>query len=141
MGRGDGDDLVSLLRTIEATNEIVGVLGNHVSSSGTVTGAKSHTLLTQDSVQSLILRMSFDAPNALASRIAMAIDEDGMTQNKRNEEIHIEGVTSMDQDTLQNQGSSEDLDAISHVTGSKGVAKSTAEHDVADDDTWVMRKK
>ena len=141
MGRGNGDDMMSLLRTIEATKEIASLLDKYVSSPDpeSISGDGSSSQL--HSLKDLSGRLSLEGPNKLANNIAAAIDEDGLMQTHRNEESNSAGVVSIAQDVLQNEGSAEDQEALSQVVRSKISSKTSSEQDSDEQDTWVMRRR
>ena len=134
MGRGDADDLLALLRTIEATTQLASVLIRE-----SAVELTWHDNLPTDALNILGARLSLDKPNALASSIAAAIDEDALVQSHRAEESSAEVVT-LAEDVLQNEGSVEDLDAFSAVVPPKATLKASADTDSEETDTWIMRK-
>ncbi len=141
MGRGDGDDMMSLLRTIEATNGIASLLEKQVSSSKSSASDGGQDSLPRHSLQDLSRRLSIEGPNQLASQIAAAIDEEGLMQSHRNEESDSAGIVSMAQDVLQSEGSVDDQAALSRVVRSKVTNKTPSEQDAEEQDTWVMRRR
>lgn len=142
MGRGDGDDMMSLLRTIEATNGIASLLEKHVSSSAeSSSSGEDKDSVPSRSLQDLSHRLSIEGPIELASRIAAAIDEEGLMQSHRNEENNSASMISMAQDVLQSEGSVEDQDALSRVVRSKITSKTPSEQDSDEQDTWIMRRR
>ena len=140
MGRGDGDDMLSLLRTIEATNGIASLLEKHVSSAGPRSSVENKDSLQRHSLHDISRRLSLEGPSELAGRIVAAIDEEGLMQSHRNEESNSASMVSMAQDVLQSEGSAEDQGALSRVVRSKVAAKTLSEQDADEQDTWIMRR-
>ena len=139
LGRGDADDLLALLRTIEATTELAASLEHRqVAESehhnGIMPGRRFHAL------RLLVGRLSLDKPTALATSIAAAIDEEGLSQSHRVEEVESADIVTLAQNVLQNEGSAEDIDALSGVVRSKVNQKAPSDGDSEDIDTWIMRK-
>lgn len=142
LGRGDPDDLISLLRTIEATNEIANALGKGTCSSEFVLKAEIETNPENlEPFQNLSRRLSVDGPKALASRIAAAIDEDGLIQSHRLEESNSADMVSLAQDILLEEGSLDDKKAMSTILRNKPVGKKTLEQHTEEQETWIMRKR
>ena len=141
MGRGDGDDMMSLLRTIEATNGIASLLEKHVSSSESNSSGGDKDHLPRHSLRALSSRLSIEGPSELASNIAAAIDEEGLMQSHRDEESNSASMVSMAQDVLQSEGSPEDQDALSRVIRSKVARKTPSEQESEEQDTWIMRRR
>lgn len=140
MGRGDADDLVSLLRTIEATNGIANTLKKHNSPSGVDSASIDTGQNARHSLQRLSDRLSLDGPNALAALITASIDEDGLMESHRIEENETADIVSMAQDVLQTEGSAEDQAAMSKLSRSKTKQKAPIEPDAEEPDTWILRK-
>jgi DNA mismatch repair ATPase MutS len=141
MGRGDGDDMMSLLRTIEATNGIASLLEKQVSSPEPSSSGEGQDSLPRHSLQALSRRLAIEGPNQLASQIAAAIDEEGLIQSHRNEQSDTASIVSMAQDVLQSEGSAEDQVAMSRVVRSKDTSRTPSEQDADEQDTWIMRRR
>ena len=140
MGRGDPDDLLSLFRTIEATNSIAGLLKRGNQPSQLVREIGDDRTSWHDSLQALSGRLRLDEPMQLASRIAGAIDEDGLIQSHRLEETGAASLVSIAQEVLQSEGSLEDQNALPGVLRSKAAPKTAADQEPGEVDTWIMRK-
>ena len=142
LGRGDADDLISLLRTIEATSAIASLLETH--SALSEAGSETDTLdrKHQQSLQNLRCRLRLEEPKALAARIADAIDEDGLTESHRIEEIEKSTIISMAKGVLEKEGSSEDQAAMTHLSRSKVKQKpsTSTDQEGEEEDAWVLRK-
>lgn len=134
LGRGDADDLISLLRTIEATNEIANALGKHTCSS-------ELDMEAEIQIHNLNRRLALDGPKVLASRIAAAIDEDGLIQSHRLQEDNSAEMVSLAQDILLEEGSLDDKKAMSAILRSKPIEKRTLEQQTEEQETWIMRKR
>lgn len=140
MGRGDADDLMSLLRTIEATNGIASTLENRLSPSSTQPALDENDRNARRSLQALSSRLSLDGPNALAALINASVDEDGLMESHRIEETENADIVSLAQDVLQNEGSAEDQAAMSKVSKTKVKQKASTEQDPEERDTWILRR-
>lgn len=141
MGRGDAEDLISLLRTIEATKEIARILEEQTSISDTPGNpSASHSVFYQ-SLSKLSHRLSLAGPDALASRIFEAIDEEGLMESYRVNETESAGIISLAQGVLINEGSLDDHEALSGVIQSKIARKKSAEQDSVEQQVWVMRRR
>ena len=140
VGRGDADDLISLLRTIEATIGIASSLESH--STWPEAGSETNSLDQnhQQSLHNLSCRLWLEEPKALAARIADAIDEDGLTESHRVEEIENADIASMAQGVLEKEGSSEDQAALTHLSRSKVRQKPSADQEGEEEDAWVLRR-
>ena len=139
MGRGDADDLIALLRTIEATTELATALTaeNQLLEKASPASEEKLACLALGSLRG---RLSLDRPEALASSIAAAIDEDGLMQSHRVEESDSADMVTLAQDVLKSEGTAEDLDALSGVVRSKAGSKATLDHDTEEAETWIMRR-
>jgi DNA mismatch repair ATPase MutS len=134
LGRGDADDLVSLLRTITLTKTIRDLLQE--AKQGAVMKPIYH-----DGVAVLLRRLSLEAPNALATRISEAIDENGLTESHEQEQIESAAIATMAQDVLSHEGESEDRQAMSQVIRSKQSVKGLRISSDDEGDVWIMRRK
>ncbi|KAL9017966.1 MAG: hypothetical protein Q9185_004711 [Variospora sp. 1 TL-2023] len=135
MGRGDGDDLVSLLRTIEISETIHGILEK--ANSARSTGAMGS--VTDETLRLMSNRFSLEGPRALALHISSAIDEEGLMQSHRKEESESAGYVRAAQAVLQSEGSATDFDDMSQVVRTK-VAQQGSGEEADDEDAWIMRK-
>lgn len=140
LGRGDADDLLSLLRTIEVTSEIAGLLETQFILSEASSEKDSCDRNCRQSLQKLSGRLWLEEPKALAARIANAIDEDGLTESHRIEETKNADMVSMAQGVLDKEGSSEDQAAMTRLSRSKAKQKPSADQEGEEEDTWVLRR-
>ncbi|MCJ1270814.1 DNA mismatch repair ATPase msh1 [Lobaria immixta] len=139
MGRGEADDLISLLRTIEATNELASTLEKHISTLKPDAETVENSKVTALPLQTLSSRLSLDGPNALAHRITAAIDEDGLMQSHRFEENSSAEMVSLAQGILLDEGSVDDKEAMSRIMSTKTASKKSMEQE-SEEETWIMRK-
>ncbi|KAL8974739.1 MAG: hypothetical protein Q9197_001031 [Variospora fuerteventurae] len=135
MGRGDADDLVSLLRTIEISETIHGILEK--ASSARSTGEMGS--ITDETLRLMANRFSLEGPRALALQISSAIDEEGLMQSHRKEESESAGYVRAAQAVLRSEGSATDFDDMSQVVRTK-VAEQGSGEEADDEDAWIMRK-
>ena len=141
LGRGDADDLMSLLRTINATAGLVGVLQEHIHSMDVVVDAgEDRQQGSWQSIRNLISRVSLDGPNALAALITSSIDEESLMESHRIEENANTDIVALAQGILQNEGSMEDQAAMPQIAKSKLKQKATNEQDPEEQDTWILRR-
>lgn len=141
MGRGDPDDLISLLRTIEATNEVARTLKERIPFPGVSKPATDKDIARFQALLNLSRRFSLDEPNLLALRISETIDEEGLTQSRRLEEYESADMVSLARGVLLDEGSINDQGALSRITKSKAISKAPGEQDPEDEETWMMRKR
>ena len=140
LGRGDADDLISLLRTIEATDGIASLLQTHGTLSEADFEIDSLDQKPQQSLQNLRSRLRLEEPKALAARITDAIDEDGLTESHRIDEIEKADMISMAQEVLEKEGSLEDQAAMTHLSRSKVKQKPSADQEGDEEEAWILRK-
>lgn len=141
MGRGDADDLISLLRTIEVTKSIVELLATHKDSTAVNGGTNSKGLSgQQQSLDDLSKRISLDGPNALAIIISNSIDEDGLMESHRAQEADNSGLVGMAQEILHTEGTAEDQLALQRVIRTKAKSKPPSEAEVEESNAWILRK-
>ncbi|KAI4257825.1 MAG: hypothetical protein LQ352_001475 [Teloschistes flavicans] len=136
MGRGDADDLLSLLKTIETTVSIAELL-DKASRSGLLA---SESLVVVDPLNTLSQRFSLAGPRSLASQISSAIDEEGLAQSHQKEENESAKYVAAAQDILQSEGSSVDLDDMSSIARAKVTRVDSNEQETEDEDVWTMRR-
>ena len=135
LGRGDADDLVSLLRTIMATQYIASLLNSCIEQKRS---SDSQVISLSGSLSILSRRLSIEEPAELAARIANAIDEDGLMSSHNDEQIESAVMVSMAQEVLNNEGDAKDLEAMSSIMRSKqgSISKDQA---LVNHDSWIMR--
>ena len=140
LGRDKTDDLISLLRTIEVTVKIASLLETDSRPSMPGYEKTSVDRKRQQSLHNLSCRLSLEEPKALATRIADAIDEDGLTKSHRIEETEVADIVSIAQGVLEREGSSEDKAAMTRVSKSKATQKSSDDQEGEDEDAWRLRR-
>lgn len=141
LGRGDADDLVSLSRTIEVTDQISQSLSQISQTYDLHPEVKSAEVVC---LQSILIRLNLDGPRALASRIKEAIDEEGLFELGRIEDTDAVEMAALAQDVLTEEGSSEDMEVLpkqmrTRVAVRKGASISHREFE--DENTWIMRQR
>lgn len=136
LGRGDPDDLLSLFRTIKATQAIADVLEKTVKAN--VDGTSDSKV--QDSLIAMISRLSLQGPAILASRIAEAVDESGLEESHQSQEIENAAMISLAKGILDDEGSAEDFNAMSQVVRSKFATKRVKDVTLEEQDVWIMRR-
>ena len=139
LGRGDADDLVSLLRTIEATRGIANVMQEYIPSLRSHSKALGDAVGERACLQKMSNRLSLDGPSALAARIAEVIDEEGLLESHRIEESEGADMVLLAQEVLKSEGSSEDVEAMSRVVRAKASNRVSKEQDTEVKDMWIMR--
>ena len=139
MGRGDEDDLVSLLRTIEATDGIAKLLEKYGS---TPRDQQSNIGTQQHPFQALSARLSLDGPKRLAATISATIDEEGLMESHRVEDAGGAELLTMAQEVLQTEGTADDHAAMSRVTRAKSKQKPPEDQEAqeAEGESWILRK-
>ena len=136
LGRGDADDLISLLRTIAATENIADAIRCSIKRNVDAEGVPS----VEGPFSRLLLRLSLSGPNALALRISEAIDEDGLMASHRVERIQSSSIIAMAQGVLNAEGESDDLQAMSQVVRSKLCDSAPKQPASDEDEVWIMRR-
>lgn len=140
LGRGDADDLISLLRTIEATSMIASLLETRFALSEADPKTDFLDRKHRQSLQNLSSRLWLEEPKALAARIAEAIDEDGLSESHRIEDTKNAEILSMAQEVLEKEGSSEDQAVMTRISRSKAKQKLSADQESDEADAWVLRR-
>ena len=134
LGRGDADDLISLLRTILATQSIANVLKNSMGRAP----FKDYKSTISHALKHMIQRLALDGPGLLASRIKNTIDEDGLVTRHREEESASAKTVSMAQRILESEGAADDLEALSPITRSKLASRTSMAENLEAADVWIM---
>lgn len=141
LGRGDADDLVSLSRTIEVTDQISQSLSQISQTYDLHPEVKAAEVVC---LHSILIRLNLDGPRALANRIKEAIDEEGLFELGRIEDTDAVEMAALAQDVLTEEGSSEDMEVLpkqmrTRVAVRKGASISNREFE--DENTWIMRQR
>lgn len=141
LGRGDADDLISLARTIEVTDQISQVLSR---CNQTYDLRPEIEAAEVDCLKSVLVRLNVDGPRALAIRIREAIDEDGLLELGRIEDTDAVEMAALTQDVVTDEGSGEDLELLpKQIRNRVAVRKGTSfnNRELEDEDTWIMRQR
>lgn len=141
LGRGDADDLLSLVRTIEATSAVESLMKPSNQSSHVGQGIGNRTADWCRSLEALRAKLRLEEPLMLASRISGAIDEEGLMQSHRLEESDTAGIVSMAQEVLRNEGSAEDENSLPAVLRSRATSRAPVDQEPDEAETWIMRKR
>ena len=141
LGRGDADDLLSLLKTIDATNGIASSLRKQIETSDTTSHSiGGEQLGLRMSLHNLASRLSLEGPNALATLIGNSIDQEGLMESHNMEGSSSTDVIAMAQEVLQNEGSAEDHAAMSRISKTKIKQRTGTEEESEERETWIMRR-
>ena len=141
LGRGDADDLISLVKTINATDVLANSLKKQMERSDKSPDAsRGNHQGSQQSMKNLTNRLSLGGPNELAALITSSIDENGLIESHRIEESENANIVTIAQEVLQNEGSSEDQAAMSRISKSKTKQKTVPEQEPEEEDTWILRR-
>ena len=135
MGRGDADDLISLLRTIDATNDIAKLIRQQLSSKDS-----DVSFSQQNSLQRLYGRLSTDDPSSLADKIRASIDEEGLQESHMLNDDEGTEITILAQNVLHNEGTADDQVAMSQVIKSKAKQKPPSDVDTEFQAPWILRR-
>ena len=140
MGRGDADDLVSLLKTIDATAEIAQLFQRNLPSFDSHTSDFEPVTPSDQSLYKLQARLSLDGPKALADLIRHSIDEEGLIQTHRMEDSDGADMLSSAQEVAQNDVPAEGPSALSGLLKSKAKKRLPGEVTAEDQDVWILRR-
>lgn len=141
MGRGDADDLVGLLRTIESTNEIASILLQYTTALKATEGISGTDINSSTSLLKLCRRLSLEGPSALALCIVNAIDEEGLSRSNRMEEHENADIVSLAQKVVLDEASADEQAALPKIAKSKAANRPVNEQDADHDEVWIMRKR
>ncbi|CAN8099132.1 unnamed protein product [Discula destructiva] len=148
LGRGDADDLLDLASTIKATEDIVSLLkGAH---SGDDDAAST---TDKECLQTMIHRITLDAPLKLARRIRAAIDEEGIVQQHQLDDDQAGALSALARDIVDAEGSADDATlvpksaAATNSNSKKRAAAAAASRQPVslrdyygeDNEVWVMK--
>ncbi|KAH0565767.1 hypothetical protein GP486_000837 [Trichoglossum hirsutum] len=148
MGRGDPEDLIALLRTIEATQGIFTILEDMLKCDGAASPIGHNVEQSHEShpgkanVAELLCRLSLDGPKELASQILAAIDEEGLMQKQRIEETEAANVVAAARAVVEAEVVEEERTTILKKGAFKKEPKGNSCRDGGTEfeDVWVMRK-
>ena len=136
IGQGDADDLISLRKTIEASETLKRVLERCIMN---LQRDESPDLQSQKSksIQSLTDRISLEEALKLAAAIADAIDEQGLFQLHLNEETRIEDSTKLSLDPLEDETAQQEA-SIAVNRSKRGL--NIMQDQIDGSDPWIMRR-
>ncbi|WEW58443.1 MutS protein 1 [Emydomyces testavorans] len=141
LGRGDADDFLCLSRAITASSQIRSVLLQKVEADKNVKAA-SLTATPCGTLCAMIERLNMDGPQALSKRILHTIDEEALLQKQRIEEEDAAGAAALAHEVIENEGSSEDFEAmpksVKFPKANKPIDLKESEAD--EQNTWIMRR-
>ena len=140
MGKGDADDLIDLLKTIEITSDIASVIKKSIMSADHDGGGGIQSMSQRDSLLGLSERLSLNGPIALADEIRISIDEDNLIESHSLEEDRDADLLTPAQQVLQSEGSAEDHVASPSVTKSKLKLKAPTDTDTDAQEPWILRR-
>ena len=141
MGRGDAEDLISLLRTIEATIEIASILEKHVFVLKSADSSMENKFTSPNSLIELCRRLSLEEPRTLARRISDAIDEAVLIQNHTDEESQDAEDVALAQGVLLNESTVSGQDALSPISGPRSTLIVLIGQESVEEDVWIMRRR
>ena len=141
LGRGDADDLISLARTVEVTDQISQTLSHFSQTYRLDPDAK---VAEVECLKSVLIQLNLEGPLALANRIKEAIDEEGLLELGRIEDTDAVEMAALAQDVLTDEGAPEDLEVLpkqirNRVAARKGT--SISNRDLEEENTWIMRQR
>ena len=148
LGRGDPDDLVSLYKTIQATEAVAVILAEDLARQRQTEAhaadeeASSGVPLSQ-CISTLYSRFNLDEPRALANRITQSIDEDGLSRTHERDEVEAAGAMSLAQEVAAREDTQQGLSSLpKRVTRVKSVASldNVKSRYWEEEDVWVMKK-
>jgi DNA mismatch repair ATPase MutS len=136
LGRGDADDLVGLYKTIAATRGIKSLLQNLQDGLDQVNGEQK----LRTSLAKIANQISLEGVDVLASRIAKAVDEEGLLEHHRSEEAQAAATLEIAREIISTKGDGEDLEALPRTAKGKAASPSIRYPDGLQPDSWRMRK-
>ncbi|KAK0656691.1 muts domain V-domain-containing protein [Cercophora newfieldiana] len=144
LNRGDPDDLLALASTIKATEAIVNLLTDAVSSHPTSASSSDLGKQPQDCFSAMIKRINIDEPLELARLIRDSIDEEGLVQKHETEDSEAGEVMALAQEIVNAQGTGEDTailpkGALAKSEKRKAKPPSIREHYGEDNEVWIMK--
>lgn len=141
LGRGNADDLLALAATIRTTEEVVTLLQRGLLSE--TSEPEKHP------ISRLLTRISLDGPLSLARRIADSIDEDGVSEHQRSEELAAAELAELAEKVVA--AADETTSTTTAATASSkpaptpkkkrppSTATSIREHYADDNEAWIMK--
>lgn len=162
LNRGEPDDLLQLAGTIQATQEIVKLIQEHISSRSTDTPQKEPGELEaeeeeegqeKDCLTLMLDRISLEKPLKVAQSIRNAIDEEGLVQQHELEDSQAGEMMALAQEIVKAEGT--EADALSALpkrgaalptptattATSRKKAPSLRDFYGVDNEVWIMKPR
>ena len=140
LNRGDPDDLLRLANTIKATQDIVDILNKALSSQSSAQASSQE----DDSLSTMLSRISLGQPLELAQSIRDAIDEEGLVQQHQIEDCEQSETVALAQEVVRSDGTEADLavlpkGAVAKSEKRKAKPTSIKEHYSEEREAWIMK--
>ena len=116
LGRGDPDDLLDLAKTIDATDDIVGLL-QHARPIHADAGVDGSRLTCLEAIAG---RLQLERPLAIAKKIRESVDEEGLLHQHEMEENEADAMMSLAEEVVQAEGSMEKDGSVLRRKGRDG---------------------
>ena len=140
MGKGDANDLMKLLRTIEATNEISVLMKNMVMAASSHPEGDRFSVSQKGSLLALSRRLSVDEPNALSNVIRASVDEESLMESHTTEHDSTPDVVAITQEVLHNENLVDGQAALPQISKSKSKEIVSYNTDSDVQDRWILRR-
>ncbi|KAF2261837.1 DNA mismatch repair protein MutS [Lojkania enalia] len=145
VGRGDGDDLIELSKTIMITSDLVDVLRDHISSRSAIAMNPEKAIAEKqrrNCLPTLEKRFELQQVVELAKRIQDAIDEEGLLEQHHLEEDEAAKMVDVAQSVLSREGTEEDMKSMPKRVQPKPhvIAPSFKSAIDGRDDIWIMKR-
>lgn len=143
LNKGQADDLLCLSRAIIASQTISEILKRTSAEHKPMKHAGSDhdpSKFRFQGTQNLRDNLNFVGPAALADRITMAIDEEGLSKRQEIEENEAADVATLAQETMAAEESTDSVPGVSRKARSQAAKTSSKDSESDCEDTWVMRK-
>ena len=129
LGRGNGDDLLSLAGTIDVTNHVVQAINTSVA-------GKSACM------RRLLAQFGRQEAEKVAADIRQAIDQEGLMLQHRSDEIEAADTAALARCTITEASAEEDLGRLAKRLQQKQFQRpqGTDEDAQTEEDIWIMRK-
>lgn len=121
-GRGDPDDMLALVSTVHATQELVATLVQDSSE--------------EDCIRNMAARINLEGPSELAKRIQEAIDEEGIVQQHMMEDGEAGEMQALAAAIVTSEGSREDANILPKK---RKKPTSIREHYSDGNEAWIMK--
>jgi DNA mismatch repair ATPase MutS len=134
LNKGDADDLIYLARAIEAAKTIQIILEQKVRQSDATSEPSCLA------ISALLMRLELNGPIQLGHQILEAIDEDGLDQKHRLEEIEAASVAALAQEVAMSDALPDEIETMPQKVRRNKKPLETKDLDSEFEDTWVMRR-